>query len=110
VSEDVTLLREAGTAHISNSCPRRVLTEADAVEIWIGRWLRIRPIDLARQLRCEADQFYPIWWGKAFPGSRARAEKAFRERFPNAVDSTTFSYRKIPVGPHADPRQGSLFW
>jgi hypothetical protein len=30
---------------------RRLLTEDDAVDIWIARWLRVRPIDLQRPLR-----------------------------------------------------------
>jgi hypothetical protein len=106
VSPDVFSAPAAGP---SAPHPRRALSEADAVEIWIGRWLRIRPIDLAQRLQCSPDQFYPIWWGKAFPASRSRAERVFRERFPAAVDRTAFGYRRIPVGPQADPRQGSLF-
>lgn len=87
----------------------RVLTEADAVDIWIARWLRVRPRDLVRRYGCDARRLYDIWWGHAFPASRAKAQKVFAERYPDAAQSTVFGYRRIPRGRSDDPRQGSLF-
>ena len=55
----------------------RVLTEADAAEIWIARWLRARPKDLVVRYGCDSRRLYDIWWGKAFPASRMRAQKLF---------------------------------
>ena len=86
----------------------RSLTEADAIEIWIARWLRSRPKDLMQRYGCDSRRLYDIWWGQAFPGSRARAKQAFIERYPNAAESTVFGYRKIPRGGN-DPRQTTLF-
>jgi hypothetical protein len=86
----------------------RTLTEADAIEIWIARWLRMRPKDLMQRFGCDSRRLYDIWWGQAFPGSRSRAKKVFVERYPGAADSTVFGYRKIPRG-GADPRQATLF-
>ena len=85
-----------------------VLTEADAVEIWIARWLRIRRKDLMARFGCDSSRLYEIWWGNRFPGSREKAAKLFRERHPGLVERTSFGYRRIPrkttspPGQHAD--------
>jgi hypothetical protein len=84
------------------------LTEADAIEIWIARWLRTRPRDLVVRYGCDGRRLYDIWWGKTFPGSRSRAKQVFIERYPGSADRSDFGYRKIPRG-GSDPRQGSLF-
>jgi hypothetical protein len=89
-------------------CKPRALNEADAIEIWIARWLRVRPKDLMTRYQCDSRRLYDVWWGQAFPGSKARAKQAFIERYPGAADRTDFGYRKIPRG-GSDPRQGSLF-
>ena len=73
-----------------------LLTEADAVEIWIARWLRIRRKDLIARYRCDSSRLYEIWWGKRFPASREKAAKLFRERHPGLVERTSFGYRRIP--------------
>lgn len=90
---------------------QRVLTEADAVEIWIARWLRIRPKTLIQRYGCDSRRLYEIWWGERFAGSRAKAEKLFRERYPGAVERTSFGYRRIPavVAKSEERRQLSLF-
>ncbi len=86
----------------------RPLTEADAVEIWIARWLRIRRKDLMARFGCDSSRLYEIWWGQRFPGSREKAAKLFRERHPGRVERTSFGYRRIPrkaatpVGVQAD--------
>ncbi len=89
----------------------RALTEADAVEIWIARWLRIRPKSLVQRYGCDPRRLYEIWWGERFPGARAKAEKDFRERHPGIVERTSFGYRRIPaVADKAEERrQLSLF-
>jgi hypothetical protein len=74
-----------------------VLTEADAIEIWMARWLRIRPKSLVQRYGCDPRRLYEIWWGERFPGSRAKAEKLFRERHPGIVERTSFGYRRIPA-------------
>jgi hypothetical protein len=76
----------------------RSLTERDAVEIWIARWLRIRRKDLMSRYGCDSRRLYEIWWGERFPGARAKAEAAFRDRYPGLVDRTGFGYRRIPRG------------
>jgi hypothetical protein len=87
---------------------RRPLTEDDAVQIWIARWLRIRPIDLQRRYACDPRRLYEIWEETRFPGSRARALAEFRTRFPG-LDA------RIDPGPHCrisaapHPDQLSLF-
>lgn len=76
---------------------QRVLTEADAVEIWIARWLRIRPKALADRYRCDPRRLYEVWWGDRFPASRTLAERSFRERYPGLAERTSFGYRRIPI-------------
>lgn len=88
----------------------RPLSDADAVEIWIARWLRVRRKDLIQRYGCDPRQLYAIWWGERFPGSRAKAEDAFRARHPGLVDRVSFGYRRIPRGPLKEPEgQLSLF-
>ena len=86
----------------------RPLTEADAIDIWIARWLRIRPRDLIRRYGCDPRRLYEIWQEDRFPGSRAKALDAFRARHPALSD-------RIDPGPHVrlskarHPDQLSLF-
>lgn len=76
--------------------PLRVLREADAVDIWIARWLRIRRKDLVRRYGCDPRRLYEIWWGERFPASREKAMQLFAERYPGLADRTHFGYRRIP--------------
>jgi hypothetical protein len=86
----------------------RPLTESDAVDIWIARWLRVRPRDLIRRYGCDPRRLYEIWQEERFPGSRGKALAEFLSRFPALAD-------RIDPGPHvrlskaAHPDQLSLF-
>jgi hypothetical protein len=62
--------------------PQRGLTEADAVDIWIARWLRIRRKDLIDRYGCDPRRLYEIWEGKRFAGSREKALTLFAEQHP----------------------------
>ena len=61
---------------------RQPLTEADAVAIWIARWLRIRRKDLVRRYGCDPRRLYEIWEGERFPDARAKALELFEARYP----------------------------
>ena len=88
----------------------RALTEADAVEIWIARWLRIRRRDLVARYGCDSRRLYEIWWGERFPASRDKAAELFRQRYPALVERTSFGYRRIPrTAEVPDGRQLCLF-
>jgi hypothetical protein len=88
----------------------RPLGEAEAVEIWIARWLRVRRKDLMARYGCDPRQLYAIWWGERFPESREKAEAAFRARHPGLVDRVSFGYRRIPRGSDREAEgQLSLF-
>ncbi|MGQ0672012.1 MAG: hypothetical protein ACT4N2_03920 [Hyphomicrobium sp.] len=88
---------------------RRPLTEADAVDIWIARWLRVRRKDLLARYGCDPRRLYEIWEGTRFPQSRARALDAFAERFPGLLDRVDASlHRRIPWK-STHPDQLSLF-
>jgi len=87
---------------------RRPLTEADAVDIWIARWLRIRPADLVRRYACDPRRLYEIWEEARFPGSRSRALDEFRRRFPGLeLRINPGPHRRIPTASHLG--QLSLF-
>jgi hypothetical protein len=75
---------------------RRLLTEADAIDIWIARWLRIRRKDLVARYGCDPRRLYEIWWGERFPASREKAMQLFLERHPGLADRVHFGYRRIP--------------
>lgn len=86
----------------------RRLTEADAIDIWIARWLRIRRADLCRRYGCDPRRLYEIWEGARFPTAQAKALEVFRKRHPSLTD-------RIDPGRHnrvsraAHPDQLSLF-
>ncbi|MDX2290519.1 MAG: hypothetical protein NW217_17090 [Hyphomicrobiaceae bacterium] len=87
----------------------RSLTEADAVDIWIARWLRVRRIDILRRYGCDPRRLYEIWEGKRFPAARERALAAFSARYPELLDRTDFGgHRSIPRS-HNAPGQLGLF-
>jgi hypothetical protein len=92
---------------LSETSPRP-LTEADAIDIWIARWLNIRRIDLVRRYRCDPRRLYEIWEGSRFPGSREKAKEVFEERHPGLLDRVDFGpHRRISR--NSDPGQLSLF-
>ena len=74
----------------------RPLTEQDAIDIWIARWLRIRRKDMLLRYGCDPRRLYEIWWGERFPASREKAMQLFAERYPGLADRTHFGYRRIP--------------
>lgn len=79
----------------SNRAPTR-LRESDAIEIWIARWLRLPLKVLVGRYQCDSRRLYEIWWGERFPGSQAKAEAEFRNRYPGLADRTSYGYRRIP--------------
>src|SRR6185295_6384401 len=84
---------------VAPELPRKALTEADAVDIWIARWLRIRRKDLIARYGCDPRRLYEIWEETRFPGSRAKAKELFRERYPGLQDRIDFGlHRRIPRG------------
>lgn len=98
------------TAAAPESGPaRRALSEADAIDIWLARWLRVPIKDLVARYGCDSRRLYEIWWGERFPRSRAKAEVIFAERYPAAVERTAFGYKRIPRGNDHDKAQRELF-
>ena len=76
---------------------RRRLTEQDAIDIWIARWLRIRRKDILARFNCDPRRLYDIWEEVSHRSSRAKAEAVFRERYPMLNGSTDFSrHRRFP--------------
>lgn len=86
----------------------RALTEADAVEIWIARWLRIRRRDLIERYGCDPRRLYEIWEEERFAGARAKAIKLFQERHPGLVDRIDYG-RHTRMSRTVHPDQLSLF-
>lgn len=90
------------------SRPAAPLTDKDAIDIWIARWLRVRPSELVRRYNCDPRRIYEIWEEARFPGSRSKALAVFNDRYPG------LGLRKDP-GPHRrisqkpGPNQMSLF-
>ncbi len=82
------------------------LREADAIEIWIARWLRVPLKVLISRYHCDSRRLYEIWWGERFPGSRAKAEAEFRTRYPGLADRTSYGYRRIPRDRPGDGQLG----
>ena len=102
-STDTALAYEAGPDQRAGSMP---LKEADAVEIWIARWLRIPLKVLVARYQCDSRRLYEVWWGERFPASRGKAEVLFRDRYPGLADRTSYGYRRIPRGGPDDQQMG----
>ena len=88
---------------------RRPLSEADAIDIWIARWLRVRRKDLMQRYGCDPRRLYEVWEETRFPGSRDKALAAFTARFPTLLDRVDMGrHRRIPLR-SAHPDQLPLF-
>jgi hypothetical protein len=82
---------------------RRPLTEDDAVQIWLARWLKIRPKDLVRRYACDPRRLYEIWEETRFPGSRTKALVVLRARYPGLSERIDpGAHRRVPLTPHPD--------
>jgi hypothetical protein len=89
--------------------PRRRLTEADAIDIWIARWLRIRRKDLIDRYGCDPRRLYEIWEGARFPASRGKARARFEALYPLLAGRIDFGlHRRIPRS-FPDELQSDLF-
>jgi hypothetical protein len=83
------------------------LTEADAIDIWIARWLRIRRKDLLARYGCDPRRLYDIWEEQRFAGSRAKAAELFTERHPGLIDRIDFgAHKRIPRRPPPELQPG----
>jgi hypothetical protein len=89
--------------------PAKRLQEADAIDIWIARWLGIRRREILERYGCDPRRLYEVWWEERFPGSRLKAMKLFEERYPGLAGHVDFSRRARLVRSGADERQRSLF-
>ena len=95
------------TPPASAPAARGRLSEADAIDVWIARWLRIRRKDLIARYACDPRRLYEIWEQKRFPGSRDKALEIFRERHPSIIDRVDYGpHRRIPRGIPADLQPG----
>lgn len=73
--------------------PRRPLSESDAIDIWIARWLKVQPKELIQRYQCDPRRLYEIWEETHFIGSRRKALEAFAKRYPTLHD-------RFDSGPH----------
>ena len=81
----------------------RPLTEADAIDIWIARWLRMRRRDLIGRYGCDPRRLYEIWEEVKFAGARVKALEVFHARYPSLVDRVDYGpHRRIERGTHPD--------
>jgi hypothetical protein len=87
---------------------QRRLTEADAIDIWIARWLRVRRKDLCKRYDCDPRRLYEVWSEARFAGSRAKAMALFRERYPTLVERVDYG-RHATLSRATDPAQLGLF-
>lgn len=89
--------------------PGTPLTEADAIDIWIARWLNVRRIEIVRRYACDPRRIYEIWEGRRFANAREKALERFRATHPGLAGQIDFSHhRRIPRVPEPE-RQLDLF-
>jgi hypothetical protein len=94
------------TANIESSSKavtRRPLSEADAVDIWVARWLKIPRKAILARYGCDPRRLYEIWEGTRFPASRDKAFEHLRLAFPTLVERIDPGlHRRISRLPHPD--------
>jgi hypothetical protein len=88
---------------------KRALSEQDAIDIWVARWLRIRRKDIVLRYGCDPRRIYDIWEGTKHPASRSKALLRFQAEYPNLMDRIDFgSHQRIPRN-EVSPDQLTLF-
>lgn len=94
------------TAFLTSPPPpvaRRPLTEDDAIDIWIARWLRVRQRDLVKRYACDPRRLYEIWEELRFPGSRRKALDLFRRRYPGLEERINpVTHQRVSKAIHPD--------
>jgi hypothetical protein len=86
----------------------RALSESDAVDVWIARWLRVRRKDLVQRYNCDPRRLYEIWEGTRFPAAKAKARAIFDERYPGVADRVDFGHHRR-FSRAIDPNQLGFF-
>lgn len=104
-------MRRSPLLLLEPECPAvpSIISESDAVDIWIARWFRIRRIEILRRYNCDPRRLYEIWEGRKFPEARERALKIFKERYPELVDRTDFGMHRVIPRSNNVPAQLGLF-
>lgn len=76
------------------------LTMADAIDIWIARWMRVRRRELCRRYGCDPRRLYEIWAEERWPGSRDAALAIMADRHPRLAERIDSGrHRRIPRAP-----------
>ncbi len=82
---------------------RRALTEADAIDVWLARWLRVPRKVLLARYGCDPRRLYEVWEETHFAGSRAKALDRLRAEHPGLLDRIDpGSHRRVPRTAHPD--------
>jgi hypothetical protein len=82
---------------------RRPLTEADAIDIWIARWMRVPRKALLARYGCDPRRLYEIWEETRFAGARAKALERLREMYPGLLERIDpGTHRRVPRTCHPD--------
>jgi hypothetical protein len=98
---------QASETIVAGPANKRLLGKADAVDIWIARWLRVRRKELLARYGCDPRRLYEIWEEKRFVGAREKAKTLFIERYPGLADRIDYGrHRTIPRKPPADLQPG----
>ena len=106
-SQGRIVIVQAPEAIVAAPPSKRLLVEADAVDIWIARWLRVQRKELLARYGCDPRRLYEIWEEKRFPASREKARALFIKRYPDLVDRIDYGrHRTIPRKPPAELQPG----
>lgn len=85
------------------------LSEADAIDVWIARWMRVRRKDILARYGCDSRRLYEVWTGEKHPAAKDKARRRFLAEYPELADRVDFGdHRTIPRGPDPE-RQLVLF-
>ncbi len=87
--------------------PGSPISEADAIDIWIARWLKVRRKHIVARYGCDPRRIYEVWEGTRHPASRAKALALLEAQYPGLSRQVDVScHRRIPVRGRAEGQLG----
>ena len=99
-----------GAASLGACVPVKALTEADAVDIWIARWLRVRRKDLIERYACDPRRIYEVWQEERFMARARKRSRCFASGIQHSSTASIMAGIRgspapcIPISSHCSNR------
>ncbi|MGS4887180.1 hypothetical protein [Roseibium sp. MB-4] len=87
------------------------LTEQEAINGTIERWLGAKVRDLSSKYDVDPRRWYEVWRGEAYPNARSQAYEILADKYPEIAKETdpSFLKPKFKMVPRGDSKQLDFF-